>query len=180
MIFFSADLHLFHLNIIQYCNRPFSSIEEMHAVIVEKWNKKVNKTDTVYCLGDFCWGKNISDYLEIRSKLNGDIYLITGDHDKLFDNNSTGLIGKTPLLNLNYKGQPITLCHWCMRTWARSHFNAWHCYAHSHGRLPSIGKSHDVGVDSNNFEPLSFDEIVEIMKNKPDNPNLIKKRESCP
>jgi calcineurin-like phosphoesterase family protein len=45
----------------------------------------------------------------------------------------------------------------------------------SHGKLPSIGKSLDIGVDTNNFYPYSFEQIKEIMKTKPDNPNIIKK-----
>jgi hypothetical protein len=75
---------------------------------------------------------------------------------------------------LNHSPTPITLCHWCMRVWPKSHYNSWHLYGHSHGKLPSEGKSHDVGVDNNNFYPLSLIEITKIMKYKPDNFNLVK------
>jgi calcineurin-like phosphoesterase family protein len=62
-----------------------------------------------------------------------------------------------------------------MRTWHRSHYNAWLLYGHSHGRLPPIGKSWDVGVDNNNFTPISFEQVKDIMKARPDNPNLVKR-----
>ena len=44
----------------------------------------------------------------------------------------------------------------------------------SHGKLPPIGKSWDIGVDCNNFTPLSFYDIKNIMDNRPNNPNLVK------
>jgi calcineurin-like phosphoesterase family protein len=62
-----------------------------------------------------------------------------------------------------------------MRVWPRSHYNSWQLYGHSHGRLEPVGKQWDVGVDNNNFYPVSFDQLVEIMKNRPDNFNLVKK-----
>jgi calcineurin-like phosphoesterase family protein len=54
-----------------------------------------------------------------------------------------------------------------------------HLFGHSHGTLEPIGKSWDVGVDKNGYAPLSWDEIVEIMKNRPDNPNLVPARRNA-
>lgn len=56
-----------------------------------------------------------------------------------------------------------------------SHFNQWHLYAHSHGTLSPLGKSYDVGVDNNNYMPVSFDQVKEIMKKLPDNENWLRK-----
>jgi calcineurin-like phosphoesterase family protein len=47
-IFFTADQHFGHKNIIKYCNRPFSSVEEMNKVMIDRWNEIVGKEDTVY------------------------------------------------------------------------------------------------------------------------------------
>jgi len=63
-----------------------------------------------------------------------------------------------------------------MRIWKASHYNSWHLYAHSHNRLKAIGKSLDVGVDGHNFEPWSWEEIKEYMKDREDNFNFIKNR----
>ena len=52
--------------------------------------------------------------------------------------------------------------------------NGWHTYAHVHGHLSGIGKTHDVGVDNNNFYPISFTELKEKMKEKPNNINYIR------
>lgn len=79
-VFFTSDTHFFHQNIIRYCNRPFSSVEEMNEKLIEKWNNVVGKNDVVWHLGDFCFGRkeNIS---EILPKLNGKINLVMGNHD---------------------------------------------------------------------------------------------------
>ncbi len=37
-IWFTADFHLGHKNIIRYCNRPFETVEEMNQAILERLN----------------------------------------------------------------------------------------------------------------------------------------------
>jgi calcineurin-like phosphoesterase family protein len=78
------------------------------------------------------------------------------------------------LLEIREQRQHLTLCHYCLRVWPRSHFNSWHLYGHSHGTLPPIGKSWDAGVNTNDFTPLAFPQIQAIMKTRPDNPNLVR------
>lgn len=63
-----------------------------------------------------------------------------------------------------------------MKVWVRSHYNSFQLYGHSHGNLPTEGKQYDVGVDNNNFFPVSLDKIIEIMRKKPCNFNLIRRR----
>ena len=78
--FFTSDTHFHHQNIIKYCNRPFSSVDEMNEKLINNWNSVVGKNDIVWHLGDFCFGRkeNIS---EILPKLNGKINLVIGNHD---------------------------------------------------------------------------------------------------
>ena len=52
MIFFTADTHFGHNNVIRFCNRPFSSAAEMDEVMIRNWNARVTGGDTVYILGD--------------------------------------------------------------------------------------------------------------------------------
>lgn len=75
-----SDTHFSHKNIIKFDNRPFASVTEMDEYLIEQWNKKVNKDDTVNILGDFCWGK-ANRWLEILEQLKGNKVLIKGNHD---------------------------------------------------------------------------------------------------
>jgi calcineurin-like phosphoesterase family protein len=175
--FFTSDTHFGHKNIIKghsWGFRDFSSVDEMNETIISNWNSKVKQNDTVYHLGDFAF----CDPETIIKRLNGNIYFIVGSHDKVMWKYKHLLIGNMlPLVNIKINNQFITLCHYNMRVWDKSHYNTFHLYGHSHGGLNNLdlGKAYDVGVDTNNFTPVSFDEIVEIMKKKPDNFNFIKK-----
>ena len=81
-IHITSDTHFNHANIIKYCNRPFKGINEMNDVIIDNWNRIVKKDDIVYHLGDFFLGSKF-DLKNIVDRLNGIIYLIRGNHDRL-------------------------------------------------------------------------------------------------
>jgi len=176
MFWFTADQHLGHFKIIKYCRRPFSSKEEMNDTIITNWNRVVKPSDTIYILGDFALKIPVQEIRKLLKILNGKKFFILGDHDKQIWKCSDLLEEITPLKKITIDNIPITLCHYCMRVWWKSHYNAFLCFAHSHGYLEAIGKSHDVGVDNNNFTPISFDELKIIMDSKPDNFNYIKNR----
>ncbi len=77
-----SDTHFNHENIIKYCNRPFSDINNMNKKIIENWNDIVTDEDIIYHLGDFLLGSKY-DLMDIISKLKGHIYLVRGNHDRL-------------------------------------------------------------------------------------------------
>lgn len=77
---FTSDSHWNHNKIIQYCNRPFLSVEQMNEEMIDRWNSVVSKEDKVYHLGDFAFGTPAQQE-EIINRLNGKIYLIMGNHD---------------------------------------------------------------------------------------------------
>jgi calcineurin-like phosphoesterase family protein len=79
-IFYSSDEHFGHLNIIKYCNRNFSTIEEMNKALIDNHNATVSSEDTTYHLGDFSMSDKIVP--EILKQLNGTHILIPGNHDK--------------------------------------------------------------------------------------------------
>ena len=163
MIYFTADTHFQHKNIIKYCNRPFFNIEEHDETLIDNWNKVVKDDDIIYHLGDFCF----SDHNKILRRLKGKIIFIKGSHDKWLTH--------PYIINLVIDKKPITLCHYAMRVWHRSHYNSWSLFGHSHGNLKGQGKSFDVGVDCWGYKPISWDEVKFIMTSKPDNFNLVKR-----
>lgn len=88
-VFFISDLHFYHTNIIKYCNRPYSDVDEMNADIIKRWNSVIHKGDVVWNLGDFAFvKKHEKDKIkELVSKLNGKQYLILGNHDRRISRN---------------------------------------------------------------------------------------------
>jgi calcineurin-like phosphoesterase family protein/RNAse (barnase) inhibitor barstar len=80
---FTSDLHLGHANIIGYCARPFADVAAMNAGLIERWNARVQHTDTVYVLGDVAMGR-ITDSLSLVDSLHGSKILVTGNHDRCF------------------------------------------------------------------------------------------------
>jgi calcineurin-like phosphoesterase family protein len=81
---FTADTHFGHANIIRYCDRPFASVEAMRAGLVERWNAVVAPGDRVLVLGDFALGR-IDETLAVLPELNGVKDLLVGNHDRPFD-----------------------------------------------------------------------------------------------
>lgn len=80
MIYFIADTHFNHENIIKYCDRPFNSVQEMNEYIINKWNSVVKEKDIVYHLGDVGFGTT-EELKKLISRLNGTKILLRGNHD---------------------------------------------------------------------------------------------------
>ncbi|MFX1258719.1 MAG: metallophosphoesterase [Promethearchaeota archaeon] len=174
MIWFTADFHLSHKNIIKYCNRPFDGVEEMNNVILRNLKNMVKPGDTLYFLGDLTFDSEVARiFFEKFKKIQ--IHFIIGNHDsqKVIKLATDFCASVSQIKDIKIEGQAITLCHYAMRVWNRSHFNSWQLYGHSHGRVEPIGKQYDVGVDNNNFLPVSFDMLVKTMKSRPNNFNYI-------
>lgn len=81
---FTADLHFFHKNVIQYCNRPFNNIDQMNKKLIENYNLFVKEEDTCYFLGDLAMlgSSQIIKLTNIINKMNGKKILILGNHDE--------------------------------------------------------------------------------------------------
>ncbi len=190
--YFTADTHFGHTNILEYCKRPFATIEEHDEALIANINAIVKEGDILYHLGDFAFthvwsktadkdrtdtGKTIANYREQINCRN--IILIVGNHDphykdlspkpELLEHFSQVHIMQRIRVSFNDERQSIVLAHYAMRTWANSHHGAWHLYGHSHGTLPDDphARSLDCGVDSHDFKPWTLEQIASIMSKKP-------------
>lgn len=138
----------------------------MDNAIISNWNSRVDQYDHAWFLGDFafCDQEKAQSYL---NRLNGVKHLIVGNHDKTAVKlNGWKMISNFQEINVN--SQHITLCHYAMRVWNKSHYGAWQLFGHSHGSLADDPNalSIDVGVDCHNFMPLNMTDIQRIMKKK--------------
>lgn len=157
MIWFTADTHFGHAAVIDYCKRPFADVGEMDAALVARWNDVVAPTDDVWHLGDVAFRSNPARYLDA---LHGRIHVILGNHDdeKKLAKTRAAWVGEVKYLRAD--GHRFYLSHYAHRTWRNSVHGAFHLYGHSHGDLPGLGRSMDVGVDANDYRPISLAEVV--------------------
>jgi calcineurin-like phosphoesterase family protein len=79
-VFLLSDTHFFHQRIIEFCRPQYKTTEEMNEAIVDNWNRTVTKRDTVWLLGDVCFGH--ARNLNILRRLQGTKNLIMGNHDQ--------------------------------------------------------------------------------------------------
>lgn len=167
---FTSDTHFAHANVIKHSVRPFASIDEMDAVLVANWNAVVRKGDNVFHLGDFAW----RDAEKYRDKLNGNIHLIIGNHEKAAEKIKHRFIWVKDVHMVKVGDQRIWLSHYSHEVWPKSHHGAWHLYGHSHNSLPvhMNRRSLDVGVDAvagrlnrlpQDYRPMRLDEIAAQM-----------------
>lgn len=168
MKFFIADTHFHHK--LAAIKRGFSCIEEMDEALINNWNAKVKKGDHVYIAGDF----SFDECLTLLGRLNGHKFLTPGDHDSSALRCSDQFVKIDKILIVREQKQNIVVSHWPFWIWPRSHYGAWHVHGHTHDSQTPNGKCHNVGVDSNNFAPVSFEELSAIMEERPENPNLLK------
>jgi calcineurin-like phosphoesterase family protein len=169
-VWFTSDTHFGHANILDFCNRPFSTVQEMNEALVENWNSVIGKGDRIYHLGDVAWlGKDLkqdeaSKYLHA---LKGDKYLIKGNHDS------------PPILKMGWnqiydykeikiEGQHIVMSHFPMLTWHRAHKGSWMLHGHCHGGVNELNADSprlDVGSDNFDYTPINFSQIKELFQN---------------
>ncbi|NIQ80602.1 MAG: phosphoesterase [Anaerolineae bacterium] len=165
---FTSDTHYGHENIIKHANRPFASVQEMDEVMIQRWNSRVKKGDVVYHLGDFSWHKQQSVNELILRRLNGQKFLVHGNHD--YKNQaimkSQSFVQITPYKEIKVEGQKIILFHYACKVWNGSHRGSWQLFGHSHGTLERDYKIKqlDVGVDCWDFYPISFADVAEEME----------------
>lgn len=82
MIYHTADHHFGHKNIIKYCDRPFTSVDQMNSFMIDEWNKDATDEDIIIHHGDFCFKYTKEETKELLSSLKGKKFLIMGNHDK--------------------------------------------------------------------------------------------------
>lgn len=190
-IFFTSDTHFSHEQIIKFCNRPFSNVDEMDECLITRWNEKVPHDGLVFHLGDFAWG-NYKNWCRIRERLNGNIILILGNHDMKNSPLSKKQFGELfteyhQQFFMRVTGESgkryVCLNHYPMLCYAGTYRNddakVYQLFGHVHmthanpkgldTRLivdncwPS---QYDVGVDFNDFQPLSWDEVDAKIRNQ--------------
>ena len=170
MVYFTADLHLGHENIITHCGRPFENAAEMDKVLISNWNSRVTDRDDIYIVGDLIW-KNPDRALDYLRRLHGRKYLIRGNHDHVWLRSQEVIdCFETidDIVEIKLNGTHITLCHYPMMSWNKSRYGSYLIHGHIHNNTrdcfwPLIKQSPfmlNAGVDINWWCPATFDELI--------------------
>lgn len=171
-VWFTSDTHFWHENIIRYCNRPFHNAQEMNAELIHRWRETVPEDGIVFHLGDFAHGSSRL-WNDILCALPGRKYLILGNHDMKcirqgFMSHFEMVVQQ---MTIRVDGQAIILNHNPFLCYGGSYRDVWQLFGHVHsGPTSHTGLDHprlnmlfplqyDVGVDNNDFRPISFAEV---------------------
>lgn len=169
MIFFTADAHFGHSNVIRLCDRPFADVEEMDAALIQNWNARVTGKDTVYILGDLFFRCPYAQ--EILKQLKGKKRLIVGNHDgswmSKFDY-AKYFLSVDKFLETTDGHHTLTLCHYPLLSWKHS-LRSYMIHGHIHNNrnadfwplLAARDRVLNAGVDINGFQPVTFEELLE-------------------
>lgn len=172
-VFFTADTHFNHGNILKYCKRPFlndgelsmladgvdfrvsrESVDLNDTTIIDNINAVVKRDDTLWHLGDFAFA-DYNTARKYRDRINcQNMYLIWGNHDK---HDIRGLFTNCyDQYELRVDMQRLWLNHYPMLSWDGSYKGAWMLHGHVHGNIrknPLVRAAYDqmlicdVGVD---------------------------------
>lgn len=186
-VFFTADWHLGHKNIIRFDKRPFKDVSHMHEVLINNYNSTVLPDSVCYFLGDMglCGSGCLARVLQ---RLQGTKILIVGNHDKGV--NAMYSLGFSAVLHGAYlwiANEQVSLTHCPLRKTFREDTTgmsgagageAWHGenrhqrfsivdrgQFHLHGHVHSkpenrlLGRQFDVGVRANDYRPVSISAI---------------------
>ncbi|MDO4434981.1 MAG: phosphoesterase [Cardiobacteriaceae bacterium] len=183
-LFFTADLHFHHANILKLAPqfRPFADLQEMESALVEAWNQTVSPDDIVYNLGDFSLSRSPEQVVSVLQKLHGQHHLILGNHDHLLLKHQTLFLNTPkhdghPLLSSiqHYLYLPLpekpkrfaVLHHYPIQEWDGCFQGSYHLHGHIHNRIAPIkGRLLNVGWDLHG-RLLSLEDIRQFLEPLP-------------
>lgn len=152
-VFIISDTHFGHENIIKYCNRPFSSVEEMDQTMIKRWNETVSNNDIVIHLGDFsfyCKDKT----REIIKQLNGKKILIMGNHDnyseQFYRDAGFHTVSRFPIIYDNF----YMLSHAPLQLTETTPYANFYGHVHNDGKYQDTANTKCVSVERTGYRPV--------------------------
>lgn len=172
MIWFTADLHFGHANIIRLTGRPFDSVSEMDQELIAAINDRVSYDDELWVLGDFAIRAPQKDVQAYRERIAcRHVHLIHGNHDVHMQPGQSAAIFE---YDMGYydglrspEGRRLVLCHYPILDWNGQRRGSYMLHGHIHSEGSTYNEHnrdagilrYDVGVDANGYEPVSIADI---------------------
>jgi len=163
-----SDHHFGHANIIEYCNRPFTSVGEMNNSMLDRFYEEVSPGDVILHLGDIAMDmQDGRETVERFDQVDADI-LVRGNHD----------VGLEPAdapfpvvdsCTIEHRGYKFYCTH--RPEDVPESWDGWVLHGHHHNndlkQFPFVFYDEqrvNVGVELLNYRPIKLDTIVEILE----------------
>jgi len=166
-LYFSADYHFNHVNVLKYDNRPFKTIEEHNIGIIYNHNQMVNKEDVCIVVGDvyFRGGREggKTHYYEFLKQMNGRITIIRGNHDS----KSNKIIDPIQSASMYVSGLKIFCVHDPINSKVEYDLNLV-AHVHNAWKMAELHEKNkvslliNVGVTQWNYRPVAFTKLFEL------------------
>lgn len=170
-IWYTADLHFGHANIIGFCDRPFASAEAMDEALLANLQACVAPDDELWIIGDFAFGRAAkrAGYLAgMFASVPGRKHLVNGNHDGEAAR-ALPWASVQDVARVRDGEHVFLLCHYPMITWDGARRGALQLFGHVHQNWRGTRNSVNVGVDVWDFRPIAADEIAARAKSLPVN-----------
>jgi calcineurin-like phosphoesterase family protein len=160
--FVTSDHHFQHANIMDYCDRPFEKLDDMHDVMRERWAAVVNPRDVIVYGGDIAMGTG-EEIIEIVTSLPGEVVYLLGNHDDSLDPESAPFPVVESLVIQNdgyrfwYTHRPDTVPD----AWTE-----WVLHGHTHNDDPFIHydtRRVNVSVENTQYAPVSVPAVTKAL-----------------
>lgn len=168
MDYLISDLHLDHTSIIDYCDRPFDTVEEMNQALIANWNGEIKPDDDVLFLGDLTVKSGIEPVYSYVEQLNGSWMFVVGNHDTVAPPNIPDPSICTHY-QFTYRGIPFYAVH--DPADAPRNFNGWILHGHHHNNhlreFPFINPNErrvNVSVELVDYRPLHLDDLIPYLQ----------------
>ena len=168
-IMYISDIHFGHSNVIGFDHRPFNDVTEMDHMLMEYWNMKVNKEDTIYIIGDFCYRSDKGPVWFLQ-RLKGKKHLVVGNHDHVIMKNPQALSYFEEVDKMMYvsdNNRQVFMCHYPMAEWNAYYRGSYHVYGHIHNKLSDTclimrnrRNAYNAAACINGYMPVTLDEMI--------------------
>lgn len=162
-----SDTHFAHANIIEYCDRPFDSEDEMNDHMLTEWNTTISPEDEVLFLGDLAMA-NDTESRNWFSKLNGEKTFLQGNHDS--EDEEVLPIPLHDTFKFDYSEYSFFCSHYPPEETPDS-FDGWVLHGHTHNNemdaYPFINpetKTVNLSVELIGYTPIHIEELIEYLE----------------
>ena len=172
MIYFTSDLHLGHEEVLVKRHRPFENVTDMNEALIRNYNQRVGEDDTVYILGDLCHKISVEEANALIARLGGRKILLRGNHDLEYD--PALFEDVQDFLMTDLDDRRFVMIHYALIDWPKRKKGGIHLHGHMHetrayneeNRAKGLFR-YDVGVDANDYRPVSLPEILSFYEGHP-------------